>query len=143
MQMTLTRGVALSSALLAALIITASLASANLIAWTYRIAVFRGFDGKKNMRGFACLGAVLCVAMLLLGCGPTYPNGVIKNRDDAINAWRRQCAHEKADQHDGSLVATLHNGEWAVGFHDESAIVMAVFDAKSGKMKRCYYGARN
>jgi nitrite reductase/ring-hydroxylating ferredoxin subunit len=89
------------------------------------------------------LFAVLVVGTGVVSCDPTYPNGVIKNRGDAISAWRRQCAHEVAHRYDGRLVATLHNDEWTVGYHDASAIVMAVFDAKSGKMKRCYFGVRN
>jgi hypothetical protein len=128
-------------AFLSPLIVAPNLASANLI--RRYVAMFCGFNGEASGGWPARSGAVLCVAMLLFGCGPTYPNGVIKDRSDAISAWRHQCAHDETGRYKESLVATLRSGEWTVGFHDKTAIVMAVFDAKSGKMKRCYYGVRN
>jgi hypothetical protein len=78
----------------------------------------------------------------IVGCGPHYPNGVIKDRADAIEAWRQQCATDGTDK-GGRPIATLRNDVWTVGYHDESKVMMAIFDAKSGKMKACYRGEGN
>jgi len=82
-------------------------------------------------------------ALQLCACSPTYPNGVIKNRSAAIEAWRLRCAGEQSDQLKGKATADLRNGKWVVGYHDDSAILMAIFDAKTGNMERCYRGAIN
>jgi hypothetical protein len=101
------------------------------------------FKEEKGGNGLAQVRTTIFLAMLLLGCDPTYPNGVIKDRDGAISAWRHQCSHGMADRNDGSLVVTLSDGKWTVGFRDAPVIATGIFDAKSGKMERCYFGARN
>jgi len=101
------------------------------------------FKREKGRNRLAQVRATIFLAMLLLSCGPTYPNGAIKNRDDAISAWRLHCSHGMTDRNDGSLVVTLSDGKWTVGFRDAPVIATGIFDAKSGKMERCYFGARN
>jgi len=84
-----------------------------------------------------------CLVTLIAGCGQTYPNGPIKDRNSAIGVWRHLCAGDVVIPKNENIVVELLGDEWTVGFHDESAVVIGVFDAKSGKMKRCNRGARN
>jgi hypothetical protein len=99
------------------------------------------FTGKKLVIHFTGFMVALCIAILNIGCTPIHSTGIIRNRRDAIEIWRRDCAAGATTRQDSDIEATLRGDEWTVGFHTKSTIVMGIFDAKSGKMKKCFHGS--